>query len=196
MSKRSSKKATRSRKTADPRPQLRKTLARRTKNELIDVLMDMAREDRTVFRRLAARFPLQAPPKELMMMTRQAIADATAFDERWVNYNFVYDHEAYEEVERNLRRLVQLGQLRPAMELSLELMDKGCHQVEMSDEGLMTDEIEACLEPALESLHKCDLPAAEVINWCAQMLKRDRVGFICDEQLRALQQRFKASWST
>ena len=124
-------------------------------------------------------------------MTRQAIADATAFDERWANYNFDYDYEAYEEVERNLRQLVGLGHLRPAMELSLELMDQGSYQVESSDEGLMTEDIEACLRPVLKALHQCDLPAAEVIAWCAKMLKTDRVGFICDQELQALRRQFE-----
>lgn len=196
MSKRRVKKAIRPPKPKDRAQQLRKTLAKRTKDELLNVLVDMAGEDRTVFRRLAARFSLQAPPKELMIMTRQAIADATAFDRRRINYNFDYDHDAYEEVERNLRRLVEEGHLRPAMELSLELMDKGSYQVEMSDEGLMTDEIEECLGAVLGALQKCDLPTAEVAAWCGQMITRDRVGFICDQELRALQQRLEASESS
>ena len=78
-------------------------------------------------------------------------------------------------------------------ELSLELMDQGSYQVEMSDEGLMTDDIEACLRPVLKALHACDLPAAELIAWCAEMLKADRVGFICDQELRTLRQQFDAA---
>lgn len=81
------------------------------------------------------------------MVTRRAIADATAFDEREINYNFDCDHEAYDEVKQNLRRLIELGQVRPAMELSLELTDQGSYQVESSDEGLMTDGIEASSSP-------------------------------------------------
>ena len=80
-----------------------------------------------------------------MAATQRAIADATGFDEREINYNFDYDYEAYHEVKRNLSRLVALGQLRPAMELSVELMKQGSYQVEMSDEGLMTEDIEECL---------------------------------------------------
>ena len=105
-----------------------------------------------------------------MAATRQAIASATDFDEREINYNFDYDSEAYEEVKRNLGRLIALGQLRPAMELSLELMKEGSYQVEMSDEGMMTDEIEECLSVVITALKKCDLPASEVIAWCAEML--------------------------
>jgi len=81
-----------------------------------------------------------------------------------------------------------------AMELSLELMDWGSYQVEMSDEGLMTDDIEACFRPVLKALHACELPAAEVIAWCATVLKADCVGFICDQKLRTLRQRFEAPW--
>lgn len=180
-------------KTPDPAPWLRRVLAARRKTELIDALVEFARADRALLRRLVAHLELHTPPKELLVPTRQAIADATAFDEREINYNFSYDHEAYDEVQQNLRRLIELEQLRPAMELSLELMDKGSYQVESSDEGLMTDDIEACFSAVLEALQKCDLPTAEVIAWCAQMLKYDRVGFICDQELRALRQQFEAS---
>ena len=43
---------------------------------------------------------------ELVAATRQAIADATDFDERDINRNFDYDYEAYSEVKRNLGRLI------------------------------------------------------------------------------------------
>jgi transposase len=121
-----------------------------------------------------------------------ALADATDFDERDANRNFDYDCEAYDAVKRNLSRLVGLGQLRLAMELSLELMKRGSQQVEMSDEGLMSDDIEECLEVVIKALKKCGLPPDEVIAWCKAMLKSDRVGFICNEELRSLQNHFQA----
>ena len=60
----------------------------------------------------------------------------------------------------------------------------------------MTDDIEACFIAVLEALQKSDLPAAEVIAWCAQLLKTDRVGFICDQELRALRQQLEVSRSS
>jgi hypothetical protein len=195
MSKRTLKKALKSPKRTDPASWLRKALARRTKDELIDILVETASEDRTVLRRLAAHFELPTPLTELLAETRQAIADATDFDERDINHNFSYDSEAYVQVQRNLHRLIKLGQLRPVLELSLELMDQGSYQVEMSDEGLMTDDIEACFKVVLKALRKCDLLAAEVIAWCTKMLKSDRTGFLCDQELRALRQQCEASLS-
>lgn len=180
-------------KPADVRARLRKVLGKRTKAELMDVLVELAEDNRNILHRLDARFELETSPEDLVTATRQAIADATEFDERDVNRNFSYDYAAYEAVKRNLGRLVTLGQLRLAMELSLELMDCGSRQVEASDEGLMTEDIEACLGVVLKALAKCDLPAGEVIAWCKEMVRRDRVGFIYDQELLALRQHWEAS---
>jgi hypothetical protein len=125
----------------------------------VDLLLEFAQADRGILRQLTARFDVGAAPEELVAATRQAIADATDFDARKINRNFDYDCEAYEEVKRNLGRLIGMGQLRQAMQLSLDLMKQGSYQVEMSDEGMMTDDIEDCLSVVLENLKKCDLPA-------------------------------------
>jgi uncharacterized Zn finger protein len=196
MAKRSSKKAAKAPKRTVSPSRLRKALAKRTKAELVDVIVEIARGDRGIMRRLESRFGVEAPPGELVAATRQAIADATDFDEREINYNFDYDYEAYGVVERNFARLIKLGHLRAVMELSLELMKQGSYQVEMSDEGMMTEDIEECLEVVIKALARCDLPARDVIAWCREMAKRDRVGFICDTELCALQDRFKASRSS
>ncbi|MGA2617097.1 MAG: hypothetical protein ABSF26_05755 [Thermoguttaceae bacterium] len=190
MSKRRPKKAAHS---TDALERLRKALAKRTKRELIDALLEFAGDDRGILRRLDARFELEAPPQELVAAIRQAITDATYFDKRDMNRNFRYDHAAYNAVKRNLGRLIGLGQLRSAMELSLELMAKGSYQVEMSDEGLMTDDLEECLQVVIKALHRCDLPADEVAAWCTKMRKRDCMGFVCDKELQTLRQQFEAS---
>jgi len=188
MSKRRPKKVA---KKTDVAARLRKALAKRTKAELIAILVEWAGEDRRLLRRLEEQIGLEAPPQEIAAVTRQAIADATDFDERDINRNFDYDYEAYREVKRSLSRLVRLGELRVAMELSLELMKQGSYQVEMSDEGMMTHDIEECLAVVTRALKKCDLPPGEVIAWCTEMVKHDRVGFIFDRELGALSNRLE-----
>lgn len=178
-----------------PMAELRRALSRRTKAELMDVLLELAQEDRGVLRLLTARFAVAAAPDQLIAATRQAIADATAFDARDINHNFDYDDEAYREVQRNLGRLITAGQLRLAMELTLELMKQGSYQVEMSDEGMMTEDIEESLQVVLKALEKCDLPAGEIIAWCTAMHANDRVGFIASEPLESLRKRFQAAAS-
>jgi hypothetical protein len=174
-----------------PTAALRAALTRRKKAELVDVLVELAEADRGFLRQLTARFDVATTPDDLIAATRQAIADAAAFDRRDINRNFAYDYEAYSEVKRNLGRLIGSGQLRLAMPLALELMKQGSYQVEMSDEGLMTEDIEECLQVVLQALRVCDLPAAEVIAWCSAMLENDRVGFIARESLQALRSHFQ-----
>ena len=117
MSKRKPKKAAPAGTRTNPEAALRQALARRKKAELVDVLLELAQADRGVLRQLTARFDVAAAPDELVAATRQAIADATDFDERDINRNFDYDYEAYGEVKRNLGRLIDAGQLRLAMQL-------------------------------------------------------------------------------
>ena len=193
MSQRKPKKAPPASKRPESMAQLRRALSRRRKAELVDTLLELAQADRGVLRQLTARFDVAAAPDELVAATHQAIADATAFDERDINRNFAYDYEAYGEVKRNLGRLIGSGQLQPAMRLALELMKQGSYQVEMSDEGLMTQDIEDCLGVVLKDLEKCDLPATEVIAWCSAMLDTDRVGFIAREPLQSLRSRAQAT---
>jgi hypothetical protein len=166
---------------------LRKELGKRKKAELIDALMELAKDDHKVYRQLNRHFDIATPPDELVAATHDAIARATAYDEREVNHNFDYDFAAYEEVKRNFGRLVATGQLREVMDLSVELMAAGSEQVEMSDEGLMTDDIEECLEVPINAIKKSDLSTSDLLDWCHRMKSSDRVGFICDEELNALQ---------
>jgi len=124
MSKRKPKKPASARK-GESTAELRRALARQSKAELVDVLLELAQADRAVLRQLTARFDVAAAPAELVAATRQAIADATDFDERDRNGNFDYDYAAYEAVKRNLGRLIEAGHLRQAMPLALELMKQG-----------------------------------------------------------------------
>ena len=173
--------------------ELRRALLRRKKAELVDVLLELAQEDSSVLRQLTARYAVAAAPDQLVAATRQAIADATSFDEREINYNFDYDDAAYREVKRNLGRLIEAGQLRLAMQLALELMKQGSYQVEMSDEGMMTEDIEDCLSVVLKAMEKSDRTAAEIYAWCTSMLQSDRVRFLARERLESLRKRFPAN---
>jgi hypothetical protein len=193
MPKRPVKKRAKAAKRPRVADELGKALAGKSKTQLVNVIVEFARADRTIMRRLQSAFGVETPSSELIASARQAIAEATYFDEREVNRNFRYDYEAYEAVQTNFGRLIRMQRLCDAMDLSLELMSQGSYQVEMSDEGLMTEEIEECLRVVINALKKSDLAAGEVNDWCAAMTKKDRVGFICDKELRALQAKFSVA---
>jgi uncharacterized Zn finger protein len=193
MSRRKQKKAASVKNQAASTAALRQALAKRGKAELVDVLLELAQADRGVLRQLTARFDVAATANELAAATHQAIADATDFDERDINRNFDYDYEAYSEVKRNLGRLIDFGELHQAMRLALELMKQGSYQVEMSDEGMMTEDIEDCLSVVITALKKSDLPAGTIVTWCSAMTTNDRVGFIAKNQLQSLRGHIQAA---
>ena len=116
-----------------------------------------------------------------------------AAGERDSNRNFDYDYEAHGEVRRNLSRLIASGRMRLATQLALDLMKRGSYQVEMSDEGLMAEDIESCLGVVIEAVTTCDLPTEESHAWCSAMLDADRVGCIARKALEALRGRVRAA---
>ena len=63
-------------------------------------------------------------------------------------------------------------------------MRAGSHQVECSDEGLMTDEICDCLRPVIEAVEAAG--GSKAAQWAREMSQADRVGVICHEELKEL----------
>ncbi len=169
-----------------PKVDWRTALSKQTKAALIDELVKLIENDRGLARRLAQRFQIESPPETLIQDTRQAIAEATEHDHRQMNYDFDYDYAAYQTVEKNFGKMIKAGLLESAMELALELMKSGSEQVEMSDEGLMTGDIEDCVRVVIAAMKSADLPAETQRTWAKNMQRADRVDFICDEELQAL----------
>lgn len=180
-----------SRKTAESSAkaasELRRTLARMTPGQLADLVLELARADSAVMRQLIARFGIQTGPEELVAATRRAISDATEFDSREMNTNFDYDHRAYRTVKANFIELIRSNRLPTAMELAIELMKRGSRQIEMSDEGMMTDDVEECIAVVVQAIKKSTLSAAEVAKWRRAMQAGDSVGFVADDLLDSLQ---------
>lgn len=54
----------------DARQRLRQALAKRTKAELIDTLLELAEADRRILRQIEEQFEVKAPPGELAAATR------------------------------------------------------------------------------------------------------------------------------
>jgi len=75
----------------------------------VRLVVELAKDDRSLQRKLDVRFNVEDPAVNLVAATRRAIVDATDFDERQMNYNFAYDYQAYKTVKRNLKRLIEDG---------------------------------------------------------------------------------------
>ena len=115
---------------------------------------------------------------------RHAIEVATRVDKSKLNSNFSYSWQAYEEAERGFKALVGLGELEVAKVIAIEFMKEASYQVACSDEGLMVEEIEACLKLVIQAVAD-DQPNTHR-DWALAMLQADGSGFICRSALEAL----------
>ncbi len=165
-------------------PQIEKALGKRTKANIIELILLLAKENALLTRDLERELAIEKPIDLLVGDISSAIDRATDFDEREVNYDFDVDWQAYEDVREGLKKLIELGQLEHAKHLAVRLMLAGSYQVECSDEGLMADDIQDCLRLVIQAVQAAnDKDSAE---WAAKMLGSDRVGCICDQELKKL----------
>jgi hypothetical protein len=165
-------------------PLIERELRKRTKADLIAMILVIAREHAVVGRELEGRLNIEKPVDLLVADVSSAIDRATEFDTRMMNHNFDVDWQAYVDVRKGLSLLVERGHLADAKSLALKLMKDGSYQVECSDEGLMTDDICQCLKPVIQAVK--DAGGVEAAEWAGDMQKADRVGFICRKELAEL----------
>ena len=55
-----------------------------------------------------------------------------------------------------MKKLIELGQFEEAKSLALKLMKDGSYQVECSDEGLMTEDIQDCMRPVIQAVQSAN----------------------------------------
>jgi len=183
MKKKSSGRSKSSRQLLDA---FRRALARHRKADLIACLVELARNDTELRCRIAAHLDLDLPQKTVTEDNVELIHRATRFDPRQMNRNFDYDHAAYEQVRRNFMSMVASQRIDEAMEQARLLMKLGSQQVEMSDEGLMLDQIEACLRVVLEAVAQSSLSPAKKTRWLAELKRADRLQMICEREIKRL----------
>ncbi len=160
------------------------SLKKKTKSDLVGLLLATAKFSDDTCRELEIWLNIDKPVDLLVADVSSAIDRATTVDERMLNRNFDVDWLAYEEVELGFEKLIAHSELTHVKSLALEMMKRGSYQVECSEEGIMTEDIEACLKPVIRAVEAGDVAAAK--PWAAAMLAADCVGFICDSELKKL----------
>ena len=178
------KKPRRGRTQADRFPLIEKALKKLTKADLVDLAIKLSKEHSALPRALESELDVQKPVQLLVSDIEVAIGLATDVDDMRANYNFDYDCQAYDEVKQGFEQLIAMGHLESVKALAVRLMKDGSYQVERSDEGLMTDDIQACLKPVIRAVKAEGGTLAR--KWAFEMLLADRGGFICERALKGL----------
>lgn len=154
------------------------------KDELIDLLMSLYTYDPAPRWSIEAEIDVKKPPDLIAYDLRQAIGIATKVDETKLNRNFDYSWQAYEATEHGFNLLIRAGDLTTAKLIAIEFINKASYQVECSDEGLMTEEIESCLKPLFEAVTAEKWEDRQ--SWAIAMTQADRCGHICRDAIESL----------
>ena len=161
---------------------LRAALNRVRKADLIELTVRIAQEEKASEWMLEKELGLDKPIDLLVHDIETAIEIGTKVDELRLNYNFDYDWRAYEAIHRGLSQLIEKEAIEEAKSLALTLADKGSYQMECTDEGLMHEEIESCLRVVISAVSG----SRDVSEWALEILRCDRSGFLCEQELRQL----------
>ena len=161
---------------------LRKALKKVKKADLVEMTLRAAKHNKETEWLLEKKFGLEKPVDLIVHDIGVAIDRATKVNERELNYNFSFDWDAYDAVRHGLSELIRKDAIAEAKRLALDLMRKGSYQIECSDEGLMQDQIEACLRVVIEAVKE----SPDTREWAQEMIRADCVGFVCERELAAL----------
>lgn len=161
---------------------LRTALSQLEKDDLVELAVRAAQEEKAVQWLLEEQTRLEKPVELLVHTIEDAIKIATRVNEHELNRNSHYDWRAYKAAESGLTQLIEKQAIEEAKALALTLIERGGHQINCSDEGMMREEIEDCLRPVIAAV--AFSPGAS--DWARDMLTRDTSGFICEGELREL----------
>ena len=165
----------------------RATLKGMNKTDLVELAIRISQEAKAGEWMLEREVELDKPVDLLVYDIEMAISSATKVDERRLNYNFDFDRSAYDAVRRGLVQLIQKKRLEEAKALALTLIQKGSFQIECSDEGMMQEPIEDCLQSVISAVAESSGDS----EWALEMLQCDRTDFVCRRELTELAGRIR-----
>jgi hypothetical protein len=163
--------------TYEGRDELRRRLStaleRHSKAQLISLLQDTAFRWEDVCRQLLMETEDDQPLSGLVGDIRSALRKATHVPEEQVNRNLSVDYNAYEQVRRGLKKLIATDHLREAMALAIDVIQLGSNQVELSDEGLMADEVVETVKLVVKEVDAAQIGPEEKAKWWVALAAAD-----------------------
>ncbi len=159
---------------------VRKLLADKSREELLDLLVALAKEYPEVKRTLQEAEQLRSGQMEpILRSLRKEIKKLTgepAWYSHWDNEGSVPD---YSHVRRQFQALLDKGHADELLELGDELWRLGTDQVEQSDdEGRTQDALSECMDIVLQAVAKSSLPRSRQLLWVIDRSQEDEFSLI------------------
>ncbi|MDD2469228.1 MAG: SWIM zinc finger family protein, partial [Desulfobulbus sp.] len=159
---------------------VRKLLGDKSREELLDLLVALAKEYPEIERRVQEAEQLRSGQIEpLVRSLRKEIKKLTAepaWYSHWNNEGSVPD---YSHVQRQLEALLDKGHADRLLELGDELWRLGTDQVEQSDdEGQTMGALSECMEIVLQAVAQSSWPRSQQLLWVIDHLLEDEFSLL------------------
>jgi len=166
--------------SANPEVAARRYLESLSPSTLLEFVQQLANDFPEVHQRIADRVELQSGDvAKLVTNTRREIARVSAepgWTRHWSNERHIPD---YSRVRERLESLLKSGHADEVVALGEELLQRGLHQVGMSDdEGETGQEVARCMEVVFRALESSSKPAAERLLWEIDARLRDNYSIL------------------
>ena len=170
----------------------------KTKDQLIDLIHDLARLYPEIARELSDRRQLiSGDTKTLVTRLRKEIKEIGS-EPGWHNY---WDGNGYTPdysgVRKKLETLLKAGHADEVLTLGQELVTTGTRQVEEShDEGETATEVADCMPVIVKALDQSSLDEADRLNWALDAVLKDQFE-VCEVFAEYLHRKHpKSAWHT
>ncbi len=176
---------------------LRSFLETKTSEELAEIIMRFCEAHPELRKGLEdERRATGGEFSELLREARREMRALTAEDAWWNGWKGVGNLPDYSGLKARLKILLEHGQADGIVDLGRELLERGIHQVERSDdEGNTAVEISGCMRVVAEALKESSLFAEEKILFAIDSMLADNFG-LCEDFDRVLQEPWEeTAWS-
>ncbi len=160
----------------------KKLLADKSRDELQEMLIDLAAEFPAVTRSVREKGQLESGKvDQLVRSLRKEIRKLTAQEAWYDPWKRRGNLPDYSHLQKQLQLLLNNGNADAIFDLGEELWTRGIEQVEQSnDEGMTAGAISACLEIVLLALPQTALSPVEQLLWLVERELEDQYGLLGD----------------
>ena len=177
---------------------LRKILETKTKNELIEFLLDVAENYPAIGQSLLDAEDLKKGKVDGIVRSLRREIQEISSEQGWSNH---WSGESstpdYSDVRRQLKALMETGHADEVVTLGEELWNLGNEQVGMSDdEGETAGEIAECMEIVFQAIPHSSLPPVRQILWMIDRFIEDGFSLLENvEDCLSVEHHAKNDWS-
>ncbi|WP_028316298.1 SWIM zinc finger family protein [Desulfatibacillum aliphaticivorans] len=160
------------------------SLKKMKKQEIVDMLLDMAANSEDFHITISDRILLQTRgPKAAASVLRRQIDDIIAFDDYDAYWSGNYSEPDFTEVQASMKAMIKNGQAGQVLSPGLVLWENSDNLIESLDQdGEIGMEIGECMDLVFEALFLSSMKSQDRLLWLIERFMEDQYDVLPDEE--------------